>query len=296
MPRGVRNFDRKFGADFLASLPDSPGVYLVYNQQAELIYVGKAINLKRRLSQYRNPVRRKKHRRMRGIVTEAARIEIQCAETHLDACLTETMLIQKHRPRWNIVGAYSFLYPLVGIRSTEGNIEFCLTTTPDTVLRECPGFEFHGAFRSRRITGDAFFALIRLLKFVGHVNPSNYRERIPRYSYVVSFRRLPSAWTGEWASFFKGESTLAIEELILNLAENTGARRRPKKIQEHLNELRRFWKHEVLTLAKVRKATGCAAWPVPQYQRDLVFLSYRAGVTSIEDRITSHLARALQIS
>jgi hypothetical protein len=219
---------------------------------------------------------------MRGIVKEAARIEIQCAETHLDACRTETMLIQKHRPRWNIVGKYSFLYPLIGIRSADGNIEFCMTTSPEAVLREYPGFEFHGAFRSRRITGDAFFALMRLLRFVGHVNPSNRRNRIP-HSYVFSFRRLPSKWAGAWASFYKGESALAMEELILNLVENTGARRRPSKVQEHLNELKRFWRHEVLTLAKVRKSTGCDEWPVPQYQRDLVFLSYRASSDSIID-------------
>src|SRR5688500_8508971 len=108
----VRSFDRKFGAEFLESLPVSPGVYLVYDQEDELIYVGKAKNLKRRLSQYRNTIRRKKYRRMRGIVRAAARIEIQCAETDFDACLTEMMLIQNYRPRWNIVGAYSFLYPL----------------------------------------------------------------------------------------------------------------------------------------------------------------------------------------
>src|SRR5215472_5923567 len=112
----VGNFDLKFGAEFLESLPGSPGVYLVYDQQDELIYVGKAKNLKRRLSQYRNTLQRKKHRRMRGIVKEATRIAIQCTETHLDACLTETRLIQRRRPRWNIVGAYSFLYPLIGIR------------------------------------------------------------------------------------------------------------------------------------------------------------------------------------
>jgi hypothetical protein len=68
-----------------------------------------------------------------------------------------------------------------------------------------------------------------------------------------------------------------MEELILNLTENAGARRRSSKVQEHLDELKRFWRHEVLTLAKARKATGCGEWPVPQYQRDLVFLSYRAG-------------------
>jgi excinuclease ABC subunit C len=276
----VRNFDRKFGAAFLKSLPGSPGVYLVYDQQGELIYVGKAKNLKRRISQYGNILRRKKYRRMRGIVKEAARIEIHCAETHLDACLTEAKLIQKHRPRWNIVGAYPFLYPLIGIRSADGDIEFCMTTTPDAVLKERPGFEFHGAFRSRRITGDAFFALMRLLKFVGHVNPPDRRSRMPRYSYLFSFRRLPSNWAGTWASFYKGESALAMEELILNLVESTGARRRPEKVQEYLDELKRFWRHEVLTLAKIRKATGYTQWPVPQYERDLVFISYKAGVAS----------------
>jgi excinuclease ABC subunit C len=272
----MKSFERKFGAEFLQSLPLSPGVYLVYDQADELIYVGKAKNLKRRLSQYSNALRRKKHRRMRGIVKEAARIEIQCAETHLDACLTETKLIQAHRPRWNIVGAFSFLYPLIGIRSANGDVEFCMTTTPDGVLKECPGFEFHGAFRSRRITGGAFFALMRLLKFVGHVNPSNRRNRIPRHSYIFSFRRLPLNWSEIWASFYKGESALAMEELILRLVESTGARRRSNKVQEDIDELKRFWRHEALPLAKVRKATGCDAWPVPQVQRDLVFLSYKA--------------------
>jgi excinuclease ABC subunit C len=281
----VRDFDRKFGAEFLESLPSSPGVYLVYDQKGELIYVGKAKNLRRRLAQYRNTIRRKKHRRMRGIVKESARIEIQRSETDLDACLAEVTLIQKHRPRWNIVGAYSFLYPLIGIREANGNIEFCMTTTPETVLEERPGFEFHGAFRSRQITGDAFFALMRLLRFVGHVNPLNRRNRIPRYSYIFSFRRLPSNWAAVWASFYKGESALAMEELILNLTEKTGARRRPNEIQQRLDELKRFWRHEVLTLAKVRKSTGCTEWPVRQHHRDLVFLCYKAGVATSFDAL-----------
>ena len=282
-PMTVRAFDRKFGEEFLESVPASPGVYLVYDQQSELIYVGKAINLKRRLSQYRSTIRRKKYRRMHGIVREATRIEIQSAETHLDACLTETMLIQKHRPRWNIVGAYSFLYPLIGIRTANSNIEFCLTTNPEAILRECPGFEFHGAFRSRRFTGNAFFGLMRLLRFIGHVNPSNYRKRIPRYSYVVSFRRLAPKAAGDWSAFFKGESAHAMEELVLTLVESAGARRSPGKIQEYLDELRRFWRHEALTLAKARNATGYGEWPIPQEKRDLVFLTYsafRARITS----------------
>jgi hypothetical protein len=189
------------------------------------------------------------------------------------------MLIQKHRPRWNIVGAYSFLYPLIGIRSTNGDMEFCMTTTPEDVLREFPGFEFHGAFRSRRITGDAFFALMRLLKFVGHINPSKFRNRIPKYSYVVSFRKLPKTLHGGWASFLKGESPRAMEDLILTLLESASARRSASRIQENLDELRRFWRREALPLAKARKAAGYREWPVPQEKRDLVFLSYRESIS-----------------
>jgi excinuclease ABC subunit C len=276
----VRDFDRKFGAKFLESVPSVPGVYLVYDQKDELIYVGKAKHLRRRLSQYRNTTRRKKHHRMRGIVKDAARIEIRCAPTHLEACLTETQLIQKHRPHWNIVGAYSFLYPLIGIRCAKGNVEFCMTSTPDIVLQVYPGFEFHGAFRSRRITGDAFFALMRLMRFVGHVNRPSRRSAVPKYSYIFSFRRLPANWGEIWASFYKGESAQAMEELILTLVKNAGARRRSAKVQEYLDEIKRFWRHEVLTLARIRKATGFREWPVPQYQRDLVFLMYRASRSS----------------
>jgi hypothetical protein len=67
-----------------------------------------------------------------------------------------------------------------------------------------------------------------------------------------------------------------MEELIMKLVDNSGARRKPDVVQQHLDELKRFWRHEALTLARARKATGFAEWPVPQYQRDLVFLSFRA--------------------
>jgi hypothetical protein len=155
---------------------------------------------------------------------------------------------------------------------------------PDAILQQYPGFEFHGAFRSRRITGDAFFALMHLLRFVGHVNQTKQRTDIPKYSYVFSFRKLPSNWVSVWASFYRGESPQAMEELVLTLVKNSGARRKSSKIQEHLDELKRFWNHEVLKLARMRKATGFREWPVPQYQRDLVFLSYREGVTRAIDR------------
>ena len=104
----MKPFDKKFGAEFVAGLPACPAVYRVYGSDGLLIYIGKAKNLRRRLGQYRNAKRRKKHFKMRQIVADAARIEFDLCPTDLEACLLEARLIQEHRPRWNTAGAFFF--------------------------------------------------------------------------------------------------------------------------------------------------------------------------------------------
>src|SRR5437867_11121911 len=58
----VRIFERKFGTDFLATVPREPGIYRMYDAAGGLFYVGKARNLRRRLAQYRTARRTKKDR------------------------------------------------------------------------------------------------------------------------------------------------------------------------------------------------------------------------------------------
>ncbi|MGZ3689074.1 MAG: nucleotide excision repair endonuclease [Bdellovibrionota bacterium] len=274
----MTTFDRKFGKSYLASLPQAPGVYLIYSAEEKLIYVGKAKNLRRRLSQYRNAKRRKKHLKMRSIVKAADRIEIRQCGTELEACLLETQLIQAHRPKWNVAGAFYFLYPMVGMRMEGSALQFCFTTKP----HDHSQFSFHGAFRSREISGEAFFSLMRLLKYVGHPTPS----KAPRTkgSWIFAFRQLPSGWLELWARFWRGESKEALETLLLALTENAGARRKPGEIQEQLNSLTRFWKHEARPLAAARKAAAFAAYPVPQTERDLIFLKRRYGAENATPR------------
>ena len=266
----MKSFDKKFGKTFAAQLPATPGVYSVYNSDGVLIYIGKARNLKRRLSQYRNAKRCKKHRKMRVIIQEADRIEYQNCETDLDACLVETRLIQEHRPKWNVAGAFYFLYPMIGIKLDTGRLNFCYTTTPETF----EGYDFHGAYRSRHITGEAFFALMKLLTFVGH-RATRDRSKIAKYSYVFSYRQIPESWHALWASFLRGDSKVAMETLVFSLLENAGARKDPKEIQDHINALIRFWKYEAKPLAKARVTAAFEIYPVPQRERDILFLKRR---------------------
>lgn len=265
----IKKFDRKFGIEFLDQVPREPGVYQVYDQKDQLIYVGKAKNLRRRLGQYRNAKRFKKHLKMREIVNEGVRLEYQVCRSELDALAIELKWIQEKRPKWNVAGAFYFLYPMIGIRKTEGTYSFCYTTSPEVF----PDFEFHGAFRSRWIVGEAFFSWMKLLGYVGHRVQSN--ARIPgKFAYLYSFRRLPQEWGTVFTLFLKGDSKQALEELILALVENAAARKRSKQIQECLNHLARFWRHEASRLAKVRKAIQYEPYPVKQKDRDHLFLQY----------------------
>ena len=272
----MRAFDKKFGAEFVAELPPTPAVYRIYAADGALIYVGKAKNLRRRLGQYRNAKRRKKHFKMRQIVADAARIEFDLCASDLEACLLEARLIQDHRPRWNTAGAFFFLYPLVGIRFEAGVTRFCYTTQPESF----PEFEFHGAYRSRGITGGAFWALAELLGYVGHRVPRDRKRVVPKYSYVVGFRQLPEPWMPKWREFLKGDSREAMELLVLALVENAGARRKGKEIQQALNRLKIFWRFEACSLKRVRETTGYGAYPVPQKERDFIYLKRKFAVQS----------------
>jgi GIY-YIG catalytic domain-containing protein len=78
-------FERKFGTDFLATVPREPGIYRMYDAAGGLFYVGKARNLRRRLAQYRAARRTKKDRKRRTLVRSADRIEWQvCASLFSD--------------------------------------------------------------------------------------------------------------------------------------------------------------------------------------------------------------------
>ena len=85
----------------LQTLPDSPGVYQFFDSSDTIIYVGKAKNLKKRVSSYFN----KEHDspKTRVLVSKIVRIEHIVVATENDALLLENNLIKKYQPRYNIL-------------------------------------------------------------------------------------------------------------------------------------------------------------------------------------------------
>lgn len=96
-------------AAFLAAVTDAPGVYRMRDQRAEVIYVGKAKSLKKRLASYfRSDV---DHPKTRALVAQIASIEVTVTPNEAQALLLENNLIKQHRPKYNVLLRDDKSYP-----------------------------------------------------------------------------------------------------------------------------------------------------------------------------------------
>jgi excinuclease ABC subunit C len=99
----------------LKNLPHKPGIYKFFDRKGKIIYVGKAKDLKRRVSSYFH----KKHDRYKTkvLVKNTVRLEHFVVDTETDALLLENNLIKKHRPRYNVLLKDDKSYPFICIKN-----------------------------------------------------------------------------------------------------------------------------------------------------------------------------------
>jgi len=102
---------------FLKNLTRLPGIYRMFNDKSEIIYIGKAKNLKNRVSSYfRKGAASPKQQVM---VTKITDIEVTVTHTEAEALLLESQLIKKHKPRYNICLRDDKSYPYIFISSQQ---------------------------------------------------------------------------------------------------------------------------------------------------------------------------------
>lgn len=102
------SFDSK---GFLSQLTLEPGVYRMYDSNGELLYVGKARNLKKRVSTYF--LRASGDARIETMVSQVARVEVSVTHSEDEALILESNLIKEYAPKYNIVYRDDKSYPYV---------------------------------------------------------------------------------------------------------------------------------------------------------------------------------------
>lgn len=96
----------------LKTVPTLPGVYIMKNAGGQIIYIGKAKNLRNRVRSY---FRGTKEGKTKRLVSEIADFELMVTTSDKEALLLEVTLIQKHKPRYNILLKFGTSYPYLKI-------------------------------------------------------------------------------------------------------------------------------------------------------------------------------------
>ncbi|RJO58954.1 excinuclease ABC subunit UvrC [Candidatus Parcubacteria bacterium] len=138
----------------ISVLPKKPGVYQFFSQTGEILYVGKAIKLKSRVSSYFNKNTQLSAAK-KNMVAKIAKIETIVTASELEALLLETTLIKKFHPPYNIVmrDDKNFLYIKIALAETYPSVSAVRRLAKD-------GSRYFGPF----VSSAAVYETLRLLK------------------------------------------------------------------------------------------------------------------------------------
>jgi excinuclease ABC subunit C len=158
------------------TLPESPGVYQYYDKNGKILYVGKAKNLKKRVTSYFN----KKHdsNRIEVMVKKICDIKHIVVATETDALLLENNLIKKYQPRFNVMLKDDKTYPWICIK----NERFPRVFPTRRLIKD--GSEYYGPYTNFKTVN----ILLELIKGLYQLRTCNYdlsEEKIRKGKYNV---------------------------------------------------------------------------------------------------------------
>lgn len=137
----------------LNGLPNLPGIYKYFDKENQIIYIGKAKNLKKRVSSYFNKVNHD-NRKTAVLVSKIVNIEFTIVSTETDALLLENVLIKQYQPKFNILLKDDKTYPFICIK----NEHFPRIFTVRQRIKD--GSEYFGPYAN----GHLMHTLLELIK------------------------------------------------------------------------------------------------------------------------------------
>lgn len=228
----VKNpFALQFDGDFMRLVPELPGVYKMRDDRGDIVYVGKAKNLRARLMSYRHLDRSSEVSRKNLRLLQSVRsIDWEILPSETDAFIRESHLIRKLKPMFNVLRPEPEVYAIVLLTENRKAGNLSLAWERSTILTEGPMREgqWFGAFRGRWFTARALRSLERL-QWLARERPT---QALDYPSALRNDRSPPSVlirWSADQAAslrtFFSGSN----RKLILNL-------------KKPLLTLSRFWR------------------------------------------------------
>ena len=160
----------------LKNIPQKAGVYQYYDKEDKLLYIGKAKNLKKRVSSYFN--KKQEHAKTRVLVSKIEDIKYLVVSSEMDALLLENNLIKKHQPRYNVALKDGKTYPWICIK----NEPFPRIFQTRHVIKD--GSAYYGPYMSVRLVKtllDFFHQLYPLRNCSLNLTEKNIKEQPENY-------------------------------------------------------------------------------------------------------------------
>ncbi len=161
----------------LRTLPDNPGVYQYFDAEGKIIYVGKAKNLKKRVSSYFNKDQHE-NGKTQVLVRKIEDIKYIIVDTELDALLLENNLIKKYQPRYNVLLKDDKTYPWICIK----NERFPRVFTTRNIVKD--GSTYFGPYANAKVM-HTVLDLIKQLYTLRNCNLNLSNENIKAEKFKV---------------------------------------------------------------------------------------------------------------
>lgn len=149
--------------DKISTLPKKPGIYQYFDKNGKILYVGKAKNLKNRVSSYF--VKNQESGKTRILVRQIADLKFIVVDTELDALLLENSLIKEFQPKYNIMLKDDKTYPWICIK----NEPFPRVFSTRVVTKD--GSEYFGPYAS----GKMMKTILDLIRQIYPLRNCNYK-------------------------------------------------------------------------------------------------------------------------
>ena len=170
----------------IKSLPSTPGVYQYYDREKNILYVGKAKNLKKRVASYFT--KNHENAKTRILVKKIASIKHIVVTSETDALLLENNLIKKYQPRYNIMLKDDKTYPWICIRKER----FPRIFMTRKVLKD--GSEYYGPYTNVRTIHALFYLIdeiysVRTYKYDIGKTKSNYSNYLGSLEHQIKSKK-----------------------------------------------------------------------------------------------------------
>jgi excinuclease ABC subunit C len=147
--------DKDLFQNIIRNLPDNPGIYQFYDAAGTLLYIGKAKNLKKRVSSYFSKIHHENNK-LRVLVNKVTNVKHIVVDTESDALLLENNLVKKYQPRYNVNLKDDKTFPWICIK----NERFPRVFSTRTIISD--GSKYYGPYTSA-FTVKTLLNLIRQL-------------------------------------------------------------------------------------------------------------------------------------